>query len=62
VHAMLRRRATDTSQDRDKSAWTAPAMKKEEGPMKKQSFLLAGFLVLSSMAATQVARAQEPLG
>jgi hypothetical protein len=45
----------------DKSAWTAPAKKKEEGPMKKQSFLMAGFLVLSSMAATQVARAQELL-
>jgi len=29
--------------------------------MKKQSFLMAGFLVLSSMAATQVARAQETL-
>jgi hypothetical protein len=29
--------------------------------MKKQSFLMAGFLVLSSMAATQVARAQELL-
>jgi hypothetical protein len=29
--------------------------------MKKQSFLMAGLLVLSSMAATQVARAQEPL-
>lgn len=29
--------------------------------MKKQSFLMAGFLVLSSMAATQVARAQESL-
>lgn len=29
--------------------------------MKKQSILMAGFLVLSSMAATQVARAQEPL-
>jgi hypothetical protein len=29
--------------------------------MKKQSFLIAGLLVLSSMAATQVARAQEPL-
>jgi hypothetical protein len=29
--------------------------------MKKQSFLMAGLLVLSSMAATQVARAQESL-
>ena len=29
--------------------------------MKKQSFLLAGLLVLSSMAATQVARAQESM-
>ena len=29
--------------------------------MKKRSFLMAGFLVLSSLAATQVARAQEPL-
>ncbi len=29
--------------------------------MKKQSFLLAGLLVLSSMAATQVARAQETM-
>src|SRR6266851_3849598 len=29
--------------------------------MKKQSFLLAGLLVLSSMAATQVARAQEAM-
>jgi hypothetical protein len=29
--------------------------------MKKQSFLMAGLLVLSSAAATQVARAQEPL-
>ena len=29
--------------------------------MKKQSFLMTGFLVLSSTAATQVARAQEPL-
>ena len=29
--------------------------------MKKQSFLMAGLLVLSSMAATQVARAQESM-
>jgi len=29
--------------------------------MKKQSFLMIGLLVLSSMAATQVARAQEPM-
>jgi hypothetical protein len=29
--------------------------------MKKQSFLMAGVLVLSSMAATQVARAQEAM-
>ena len=29
--------------------------------MKKQSFLMAGVLVLSSMAATQVARAQETM-
>ena len=29
--------------------------------MKKQSILLAGLLALSSMAATQVARAQEPM-
>ena len=29
--------------------------------MKKQSFLLAGLLVLASMAATQVARAQESM-
>ena len=29
--------------------------------MKKQSFLLAGLLVLSSMAATQVARAQQAM-
>ena len=29
--------------------------------MKKQSFLMAGVLVLSSMAATQVARAQESM-
>jgi len=29
--------------------------------MKNHSFLMAGFLVLSSMAASQVARAQEPL-
>lgn len=29
--------------------------------MRKQSLLMAGFLVLSSMAATQVARAQQPL-
>ena len=29
--------------------------------MKKRSFLMAGFLALSSMAATQVARAQELL-
>jgi len=35
--------------------------KKEEGLMKKQFFLMAGLLVLSSMAATQVARAQESM-
>jgi hypothetical protein len=29
--------------------------------MKKQSFLMAGLLALSSMAATQGARAQEPM-
>ena len=29
--------------------------------MKKQSFLMAGVLVLSSMAATQIARAQEAM-
>src|SRR6266403_1429077 len=29
--------------------------------MRKQSFLMAGLLVLSSMAATQVARAQESM-
>jgi len=29
--------------------------------MKRQSFLMIGLLVLSSMAATQVARAQEPM-
>lgn len=29
--------------------------------MKKQSFLMAGLLVLTSMAATQVARAQETM-
>ena len=29
--------------------------------MKKQSFLMAGVLVLSSMAATQIARAQETM-
>src|SRR5260370_6225731 len=29
--------------------------------MKKQSFLIAGLLVLSSMAAAQVARAQETM-
>src|SRR5260370_1095577 len=58
---MLRRWAVDTGQVKVKSAWTAPAKKKEEGPMKKQSFLLAGLLVLSSLAATQVARAQEAM-
>jgi len=58
---MLRRWAVDTSQVKDKSAWTVPAKKKEEGLMKKQSFLMAGLLVLSSMAATQVARAQESM-
>jgi hypothetical protein len=61
VHRMLRRSAVDTSQVKDKSAWTAPAKKKEEGPMKKQSFLMAGLLVLTSMAATQVARAQQSM-
>jgi len=45
VRDMLRRWAVDTSQVKDKSAWTAPAKKKEEGPMKKQSFLMAGLLV-----------------
>src|SRR5260370_40887470 len=58
---MLRGREVDTGQVKVKSAWTAPAKKKEEGPMKKQSFLLAGLLVLSSLAATQVARAQEAM-
>jgi len=29
--------------------------------MKRQSFLMIGLLLLSSMAATQVARAQEPM-
>jgi hypothetical protein len=61
VRDMLRRWAVDTSQVKDKSAWTVPAKKKEEGLMKKQSFLMAGLLVLSSMAATQVARAQESM-
>jgi hypothetical protein len=61
VPRMLRRWAVDTSQVKDKSAWTVPAKKKEEGLMKKQSFLMAGLLVLSSMAATQVARAQESM-
>src|SRR5229473_5280040 len=37
------------------------AKKKEEVPMKKQSILLAGLLALSSLAATQVARAQESM-
>src|SRR5882762_4047699 len=58
---MLRRWAANTSQVKNRSAWTAWQEKKEEGPMKKQSFLMMGLLVLSSMAATQVARAQEPM-
>src|SRR6266567_5276218 len=34
---------------------------KEEVPMKKCLFVMAGLLMFSSMVATQVARAQEPM-
>jgi hypothetical protein len=34
---------------------------KEEVPMKKRLFVMAGLLVFASMVATQVARADEPM-
>jgi hypothetical protein len=43
------------------SASTAPRKRKKESPMKNRILVMTSLLMLCSLAATQVARAQDPL-
>jgi hypothetical protein len=47
------------NQAKDGSAWTPPAIAKEEVPMKTRALVMAAVMALTAMATTRVALAQD---